>query len=187
MLKLFLIIFLQLKGMEFISCIQEKYTLSPTLNFAFNSFHDLKFPKPSSKLSNQKRTVDKRAHYQFRNVYCTITKLTECKMKPQNYIQSKCSNLLFSICLQNSRKLSTKLKERFGWKWKLLPKYLFIRNNGIIFNSWWFSSHNFKHCKLIIIAFNLTFLDCVFQTYCRVSCLILVCELKGLNRILSTF
>ena len=85
--------------MEFISCIQEKYTLSPTLNFAFNSFHDLKFPKPSSKLSNQKRAVDKRAHYQFRNVYCTITKLTECKMKPQNYIESKCSNLLFSICL----------------------------------------------------------------------------------------
>ena len=53
LLQLFFMIFLQFKGMKFISCIQEKYKLSARLNFAFNPFHDLKFPEPSSKLSRK--------------------------------------------------------------------------------------------------------------------------------------
>ena len=39
--------------MEFISSIQENYRLSARLNYAFNSFHDLKFLDPSSKLSRK--------------------------------------------------------------------------------------------------------------------------------------
>ena len=39
--------------MGFINCIQEKYKLSTRLNSSFNSFHDLKFPDPSSKLSRK--------------------------------------------------------------------------------------------------------------------------------------
>ena len=41
-----LIIFLQFKAKEFISCILEKYKLSTNLNSVLNSFHDLKFPEP---------------------------------------------------------------------------------------------------------------------------------------------
>ena len=51
LLQLFLMVFLQFKGMEFISCIREK--LSAMLNSAFNSFHDLKFPEPASKLTRK--------------------------------------------------------------------------------------------------------------------------------------
>ena len=40
----------QFKGIVFISCIQEKYKVSASLNFVFNTFYDLKFPKQSSKL-----------------------------------------------------------------------------------------------------------------------------------------
>ena len=43
----------QFKGMQFISCIQEKYKLSARLNSSFNSFHDLKLPEVSSKLSRK--------------------------------------------------------------------------------------------------------------------------------------
>ena len=50
LLQLSLMIFLQFKGMEFISCIQEKYKLSARVNTVFNSFHDLNFPEASSKL-----------------------------------------------------------------------------------------------------------------------------------------
>ena len=35
----------QFQGIAFISCIQEKYKLSASLNSVFNIFHDLKFPK----------------------------------------------------------------------------------------------------------------------------------------------
>ena len=44
------LIFLQFKGIEFISCIQEKYKLPARLNPLFNSFHGLKFHEPSSNL-----------------------------------------------------------------------------------------------------------------------------------------
>ena len=40
----------QFKGIRFISYTQEKYKLSASLNSVFNTFHDLKFPKQSSKL-----------------------------------------------------------------------------------------------------------------------------------------
>ena len=40
----------QFKGIAFISCIQEKYKLSANANSVFNTFHDLKFLKQSSKL-----------------------------------------------------------------------------------------------------------------------------------------
>ena len=40
----------QFKGIAFISFIQEKCKLSASLNSVFNTFHDLKFPKHSSKL-----------------------------------------------------------------------------------------------------------------------------------------
>ena len=48
-----LMIFLQFKVMEFIIRIQEKYKLCRKLNSVFNSFHDLNFPEPSSKLSRK--------------------------------------------------------------------------------------------------------------------------------------
>ena len=46
----FCLMFLQFKGIAFISCIQEKYKLSASLNSVFNTFHNFKFPKQSSKL-----------------------------------------------------------------------------------------------------------------------------------------
>ena len=45
-----LMIVFQIKGIAFIICIQEKYKLSASLDSVFNIFHDLKFPKQSSKL-----------------------------------------------------------------------------------------------------------------------------------------
>ena len=42
-------------------------------------------------------TVDKLAYYQLINVYCIISNLTECKMEPQNWVQSKCSKLLLLV------------------------------------------------------------------------------------------
>ena len=58
LMQLFLMIFLQFKGMEFTSYIQEKYKLPARLNPGFNGFLDLKFPERSSKLS-RKRFVRK--------------------------------------------------------------------------------------------------------------------------------
>ena len=62
LLHLFLMIFLQLKGMKFTSYIQEKYKLPAKLNPGFNGFLDLKFPERSSKLS-RKRFVSKGKDY----------------------------------------------------------------------------------------------------------------------------
>ena len=51
---------IQFKGIAFISCIQEKYKLSASLNSAFNTFHNLKFPKQSSKLFIQLTFLSKK-------------------------------------------------------------------------------------------------------------------------------
>ena len=40
----------QFKSIGFISCVQEKYKISASLNSVFHTFQDLKFPKQSSKL-----------------------------------------------------------------------------------------------------------------------------------------
>ena len=49
-MQLSLMVVFQIKGFAFISCIKEKHKLSASLNSVFNTFHDLKFPKQSSKL-----------------------------------------------------------------------------------------------------------------------------------------
>ena len=50
LLQLCFMIVFQFKGIAFISSIPEKYKLSASLNSVFKTFHDLKFPKESSKL-----------------------------------------------------------------------------------------------------------------------------------------
>ena len=77
-------IVIQFKSIVFISCIQEKYEISASLNSVFNTFRDLSF--------YDLKLIDKQVYYQLIYVCCTIKNWIECKMERQNWKQSNCPN-----------------------------------------------------------------------------------------------